>query len=438
MPDNIYVITDLGPGDGGKGSVIHALTNKVKPSLIIKRGGAQGSHGICTSFGDKFKFSQWGCGTFNGVPTYLSEQMVISPLGLYNESEELKRQGLYDPYVMLSAHPDCVCTTPLHTIESQLEEIKLGNNPRGTIGSGVGKAYRMYKNMSEDFTIFAKELTNREIVHRKIRKQAEYYRETYNNTVLYDCSVKDKKFVQDNLELLNDDGFLDYIEELFIKIGTKLRLSELKGELKCNGNVIVECSHGVLTDSETGLKPHVSAIRTLPKFTYDMLRDAGYEGRIINLAVHRAYEVRHGAGPVPTYDSEFTDRILPNNKAEENRWQGKIRAGALDLNLMRHGIKTSSETKFDGLCLTCFDQILADKRVWQLCSRYDTTKNETETPTEYFNRAKPIVEKLKIKEHISKDELIELIDSRLRQELGMGISMISVGCTEKEKIFNIK
>jgi hypothetical protein len=87
-------------------------------------------------------------------------------------------------------------------------------------------------------------------------------------------------------------------------------LRDLSEVLKGDGVAVVECSHGVLTDAETGLKPHVSAIRTLPKFTTEMLRSAGYNGEIINYAVHRAYEIRHGAGPMPTYDPESFDSRL--------------------------------------------------------------------------------------------------------------------------------
>ncbi len=143
MLENIYIVTDLGPGDGGKGGIVHFLSKKIGASVIIKRGGAQGSHGVRTSFGESFNFSQWGCGTLEGIPTYCSEQMIISPVGLENESDALKRLGIYEPYTLLSVDPNCICATPLHRISSQLEELVLGNNPRGTVGTGVGRACRM-------------------------------------------------------------------------------------------------------------------------------------------------------------------------------------------------------------------------------------------------------------------------------------------------------
>ena len=59
-----YTVTDLGGGDGGKGGVVHKLCSLRKPHTVIKVGGAQGHHGVTTSRGEQFAFSQFGCGTF--------------------------------------------------------------------------------------------------------------------------------------------------------------------------------------------------------------------------------------------------------------------------------------------------------------------------------------------------------------------------------------
>lgn len=436
MIDTIFIITDIGPGDGGKGSIIHTLTSKLKPSVIIKRGGAQGSHGINTYQGDKFQFSQWGCGTFNGVSTYLSEQLVVSPIGLINESDELCRHGIYDPFNMISASPDCICATPYHAIESQLEEIKLRNKPRGTIGSGVGRAYRMQRDLGDEYTIYTRELTDEEIIRRKIYKQIEYYKDKYK--IQFKYIDKDKGLVIENLNLLNDKRFAEYIIEAFNHVGKRLKLTSLENILEADGKAIVECSHGVLTDSECGLKPHTSAIRTLPSVTYNMLKNANYNGEIVNLAVHRAYEVRHGAGPIPTYNKEFTDIMIPNNHNDENRWQGKIRAGALDLNLMRHSLDISKDTKYNGICLTCFDQVLSNERTWKICDRYEIeAHNKNDRTTEYFEKAKPVVSDVHIPDKISKKELFGMINSLIADKLGIELSILSLGKTEKDKITKI-
>ena len=42
----IYAVTDLGPGDGGKGSVVHKISCMKRARTILKVGGAQGRHGV--------------------------------------------------------------------------------------------------------------------------------------------------------------------------------------------------------------------------------------------------------------------------------------------------------------------------------------------------------------------------------------------------------
>ena len=37
MTRAVYVITDLGPGDGGKGGVVHAVAKAQRAHTIIKR-----------------------------------------------------------------------------------------------------------------------------------------------------------------------------------------------------------------------------------------------------------------------------------------------------------------------------------------------------------------------------------------------------------------
>lgn len=436
MFNEIYVITDLGPGDGGKGSIVHALSCKTDASIIIKRGGAQGSHGVHTSLGESFNFSQWGCGTLEGVPTFLSEQMVISPVGLENESEALKKLGIFDPFKLLTCDPSCIVATPYHRIASQFEELLLKDKPRGTVGTGVGQAYRM-ASLGEEMTIRARDLTNRQIIRSKLQRQYDYYFERYGN-ITRDAFLPDdfQSYAANLILLLYDEDYFNYIIDVFDKIGKKLSFTSLNEVLKGGGTAIVECSHGVLTDAEMGLKPHVSAIRTLPIFANEMLKSAGYDGKIINYAVHRAYEIRHGAGPMPTYDPEFTARMLPGSHKDENRWQGAVRAGPLDLNLVKYALDISNEISFDGLALTWFDQILANNRTWPVCFRYQNRKKGDESIAEYLEHAEPLVCDFGIRNPIPVRELFNFVGKVLESFLKVPLKILSAGPTEKNKIYS--
>ena len=435
--NKVYIVTDFGPGDGGKGGIVHALScaQDDEVNLIIKRGGAQGSHGVCTSYGERFIFSQWGCGTLEGIPTYCSEQMVISPVGFKNEAEALQRLGIADPFLLLSIDPTCICATPFHRISSHLEELLLGKNPRGTIGTGVGCAYRMSKEHDESLTLRAKELQDTTMIRNKLRRQCAYYREKYRPTIRATILPEDLELADQDLDLLADDGYLQYCIDLFEAVGKKLSFAELSEVLDQDGTAIVECSHGVLTDAVVGFKPHVSAIRTLPKFANEMLRAAGYSDRIINLAVHRAYEIRHGAGPMPTYDPDFTKAMLPGSHKEENRWQGIVRAGALDLNLFRYALEYSKETPLDGLCLTWFDQIIQNGRIWPICPSYDNAPQSTDNYAEFLkSTACPRVKEYIIPQTNDGAELFHIVEEILRQYIKLPLTMLSIGPTEADKI----
>src|SRR6056297_1112515 len=120
----VYLVTDLGAGDGGKGGVVHKLAYSKRARTIVKVGGAQGSHGVRTAAGQSFAFSQFGCGTFEGVRTHLSHRIVIDPIGIMNEAMALRYEaGLHDPCSLLTIDESTLCNTPFHGIASRIKEL---------------------------------------------------------------------------------------------------------------------------------------------------------------------------------------------------------------------------------------------------------------------------------------------------------------------------
>lgn len=442
----IYIVTDLGPGDGGKGGVVHCISHMMRAHTILKAGGAQGSHGVCTSSGENFAFSQWGCGTFEGVRTHLTPRMVMSPEALLNEANDLRyRMGIHDPFGLLTVDELCLCATPYHGIASRLKELARGSNHRGTIGSGVGDAVRDQL-LHPDEVIRARDLSHTGLRDRlaaiRDRKRSEL-----QTTMESDILPQDQKLAQEECALLNDPGFLDHIVHTFQEVSRYVRFADLETVLARDGVGVLETSHGVLTDNHYGFHPHTSAIRTLPAFNQAMLREAGYEGDIVNIGVSRAYGIRHGAGPMPTADPALAECLLPGSSKEENRYQGKVRVGALDLVLLRYALDVcGGSTAFDGLAITWFDQIVKNG-VWNVCDRYLGTDDETlftpagtikvydgpdnrHTHQERLGKAllqcRPLIE--------SHEPSTQHCADLLAEKLGIRVRMISVGPTEKHKI----
>ena len=434
MAEKAYVITDLGPGDGGKGGVVESVAHRVHARVILKEGGAQGSHGVVLSDGRKFNFSQWGCATFQGTPSYLTSRFVMSPIGLLHEAAALQEAGVSDAFDLLSASPYCVCATPYHQVWSHLYEISLRDHPHGTVGTGVGKAFQMSQSDPE-MTIYADMLTDKTKVAAVLAKQREFVYDKYRSLTEADVLPEDRDILAHNLSALTNDDALEDILRLMLEAGKKVRLEDMQDVLRQSGNIVVERSHGVLTDAETGLKPHVSSLRTLPKFSELSLRLNGFEGEVVHYGVHRAYSLRHGAGPLPTEDSRLLETLLPGSHKDTNRWQGEVRVGPLDFVLLNYALMAClGDTKFDGICVTWFDQIVKNK-TWHYCTNY-VLGDKVFLPyrlknIEILKAVKPDVIQMRIPE--SRDAQVELCRKLFGAYTNLPVRMISFGPCKEDK-----
>ncbi len=457
MTKKIYIVTDLGPGDGGKGGVVHKISHMTSAHTLLKVGGAQGSHGVCTSSGEKFAFSQFGCGTFEGVKTHITSRFVVTPEGLLNEATALRYQcGVHAPFDLLTVDETALCATPYHGIASRLKEMARGNNPRGTIGTGVGEAFRDSLRLPE-LAIYARDLSRADLRDLVAAVRDQKLRDL-QPIIGGDFLPQDQSAVEEEVDRLNDPGFLDYIVTRFRAVAAQAKIVDhdyLKKILSREGIAVVETSHGILTDNLHGFHPHTSAIRTLPRFTQAMLRESGFTSDIVNIGVCRAYAIRHGAGPMPTADPDMGERLLPGSNKDENRYQGKVRVGPLDLVLLRYAIEVcGGPTAFDGLAITWFDQIQKNK-AWKVCNRYSGTDDQTcFTPSgaikvrhgegkaqyayqerlgEALLKCKPEITTHELPPGAEQQECTKLCAGVLGERLGVPVRMLSFGPTEKHK-----
>lgn len=440
---NIY---DLGPGDGGKGGVVHYYSNYYNAHTVLKVGGAQGNHGVRTNE-HSFAFSQWGCGTFEGIPTYITSNFVVCPDSLISEAEALIKLGVTDVYELMTVSELCVCSTPYHGLTSRIKELLLGNSPRGTIGSGVGQAFRR-NNTNPDLTIkmmdFKKGIDYIRKKLLRIRACEKDIVSCLSTDNLLSVDVNDYKL---EYSLFSDDGFFDFIIESYKKVIRNINVvnegQHFGNILKLDGYAVVESSHGVLTDSVVGFNPHTSALRTLPQFTNSLLRRNGYIGPIKNIGVHRAYSIRHGAGPLPTCDDKID--LLPGSYKDENRYQGKIRVGPLDFVLLRYACDHVSGF-LDGLAITWFDQIFKNGR-WDICDQYSNVDESfcspySIIPVEYgFDNSKitkslinvvPVIETIGLPELIS--DQFELCCKIVFDKLKVPVDLVSFGPMDSHKV----
>ena len=458
MPtEKIIIVFDLGPGDGGKGGIVHKLCHHHRAHTVIKVGGAQGSHGVVTKR-YKFAFSHWGCGTFEGVKTHITPLMIINPEGLLYEADGLRYWGLPEAFDLLTVDERALCSTPYHGIASRLKELARKSNPRGTIGTGVGEAYRDSTKCPE-LAIRARDLAGD--LRPKLSQLRDYQIAELDEIINGEFLEADQEAVADEVDLLQDDGFLDYSVACFLTAGQRLNVVD-PDHLKCkvfdeDGVAVVESSHGVLTDNQYGFRPHVSAIRTLPSFLEKMLVGAGFDGEITKMGVHRAYTIRHGAGPMPTADPTMAEDLLPDSHKQVNRYQGEVRVGPLDLVLLRYAIEVcGGPGAIDGLAITWFDQIVRNG-VWHICGRYDQYAREFFVADGHIRKfngdpaglgeyqhglcsslfaCKPKVSSIDLPS--SREGQYRLCDRELHEKLGIPVHLVSFGPTERDKLLEEK
>ncbi len=455
----VFLVTDLGPGEGGKGGVVHKISCEMNAHAIIKRGGGQGSHGVRTTAGQSFNFSHFGCGTFEGVRTHICDRMVIDPNALMYEGESLKYKcGIRNVFDLLTVEENVLCVTPFHRMASCLRELSRKNNPKGTVGVGVGEAI-LDSEKYPDLTIRVEDLDKlylREKLEAVRVRKLQDLQGIIDGTFLDD----DHDLALELISSLRNQNFSQAIVESFANMPTLVKVvdpSYLKREiLSRDGVVVVESSHGILTDRYYGFHPHTTQLRTVPSVTLDLLKENDYDGDVVRLGVTRAYQIRHGAGPMVTHDRAMDEVLISGSSKDENRWQGKVRVGPLDLVSLRYAINVCGGPEaFDGIAVTWFDQIQAQAE-WKICDKYTETGDcdffsgdgeikvrhgvgleqldHQERLGKILRGCGPCLDSYDISPDASRESLIDLCDGVLEEKLGIPLAMISFGPTEDDKI----
>src|SRR4028118_2130871 len=109
----VTVVTDLGFGDAGKGSVTDYLGRHGAVAVVRFNGGGQAAHNVVTPDHIHHTFRQFGSASFvPGIKTHLSRFMLVSPLHLWNEAQELTAKGVPNAIFRLSIDEDTLIVSP--------------------------------------------------------------------------------------------------------------------------------------------------------------------------------------------------------------------------------------------------------------------------------------------------------------------------------------
>ncbi len=329
------IVVDLGYGDAGKGTIVDWLCasarrtaghgaedgdgdgdGRQRPVQAVVRfnGGAQAAHHVLAPDGTPHPFAQFGSGTFTpGTSTFLSRHMLVDPLALVAEAEQLAKRGVAAPLSLVAVDRDALLTTPYHRAVNQAREGARGAGRHGSCGMGIGETAAYALDCPDDAPragdISAPGTLRRKLERLRDKALGDIAALTGDVTATLPRAADLVSVYREvgALVTLTGDGYL----------ATLLRA----------GPVVFEGAQGVLLDEWRGFHPYTTWSTTTFENAEALLAEAGAAGAATRLGVTRTYQTRHGPGPFPTEDPAL---LVSEQHNTGGRWQGPFRAGHLD------------------------------------------------------------------------------------------------------------
>ncbi|MEN6336612.1 MAG: adenylosuccinate synthetase [Phycisphaerales bacterium] len=332
-------------GDEGKGRMTHVFASQAKgPSVVVRyNGGPQAGHTVVREDGVGHVFHHFGSGTLDGSATYLSRFFICNPLLWIGENKDLGQYVEPKFYV----DPASPITTPYDMLINREVERARGSQRHGSCGYGVNET--VVRLCEGKFPLFAWNMECKDFAE-KVRAIRDVY---LPNRLASLGLVPSDNLRQACASSLLFDEFMDSAAAFH----TAAR-PMLASELERWNTVIFEGSQGLCLDETFRFFPHVTRSRTgLPNIV-TICESAGISELDV-VYVTRAYTTRHGHGPLPTEDASLSYKDATN---VENEWQGSLRFGCLDIDLIGEAVRGDRKKRGNlkvkfSLAITCMDQV---------------------------------------------------------------------------------
>lgn len=418
---NHLAVVGLGWGDESKGSTIDYLAYKAQEWLdpyaftVRFNGGHQAAHNVVLSDGREHTFSQYGSGTFRGLPTILSRFMVVEPIGFMRERQHLLDLGIGEYPGMVIVDSSCLIATPWHMALNREAE-RSRDEPHGTCGLGFGEtvAYDL------DYPGWGP----------RVRDLFDIPRLQQKLWAIHGHCVASRVPVQ-HIDV--EAVIRQYVNWAFaVSILSSETIYQIIGEGPC----IFEGAQGVLLDEWHGFHPHTTWSTTTYE-NIDQLVDNPDD--VERLGVVRTYTTRHGAGPLPT-ESDVLTELLREKHNEDSGAQGSFRCGDFDAVAHRYAVDVCG--RVDSLVVSHMD--VADRLNLKICTGYSVDDHQWWSPTisdhhdltaqaqmtEKMNRAVPYLTPLDRRyDSIRHGTVVHEIE----KWLGVPVSLTSWGPTAEDK-----
>ena len=332
-------------GDEGKGKIVDLLTPHF--SIVARyQGGHNAGHTVYVN-GTKFILRLIPSGILHaGITCVIGNGVVIDPQALFNEMDELTKNGIdLGNRILISDKAHLIL--PYHRDLDLLSEARRGERKIGTTSRGIGPAY---EDKIARRGIRVGDLNDRDGLEQNIRDNV-----TARNRLVQD-STMDWQPVFEQL-LTHAERMRPMMRDVSVL---------LTGAMRAGKSILFEGAQGTLLDIDHGTYPYVTSSNAS---VGGVCTGLGIPPRAIGrvLGVVKAYTTRVGEGPLPT---ELSDEI-GNRLRESGNEYGAVtgrprRCGWYDAVAVRYGVRING---LDGLALTKLDVLDGLERI-DICTSY--------------------------------------------------------------------
>ena len=360
----VDVILGLQWGDEGKGKIVDYLADKYD---IIARfqGGPNAGHTLYID-GVKHVLHTIPSGIFReGKINYIGNGVVIDPVTLLKEIENLEKQGIpVKERLIISKRANLIL--PTHKILDAASESSKGSSKIGSTLKGIGPTYmdktgrnglRVGDILEDDFIV------KYELLKAKHLQLLQIYNFDYELSEL-------------------EDSWFDAIEKLkeYKQVESVYFINEA---LKKGKKILAEGAQGSMLDIDFGTYPFVTSSNTISAAVCTGLGiSPKHIGEVIGIT--KAYCTRVGSGPFPSELTDETGEKLRKEGAEFGATTGRPRrCGWIDLPALNYACLINGVTK---LVITKAD-ILNAFDEFGVCTHYKYDGKETkDLPYDMVNR----------------------------------------------------
>jgi len=416
------IVTGAQFGDEGKGKIIDILCEDYD---VVARfqGGDNAGHTVVVN-GQKFKLHLIPSGVMRRKRLLIGPGVVVNPISLRREMEELKSRGFELTSRELGIDMKAGVIMPYHILLDTLSDERSGI---GTTHRGIGFAYQDKFGRVE---IQMADLVDEESFWKKVDEIAPLKEILIERLGGDKNAVRDEEKFREYLEI--GKSVKDYLTDVSLEVNERLDRGEA---------ILAEGAQGTFLDVIHGTYKYVTSSFTISSSACVNL---GVSPKKVDkiVGVTKAYTTRVGAGPFPTeIHDEIGDRIRSVGGEFGTTTGRPRRCGWYDAVLMRKAVKLNGYTE---LAVTKLDVLGGLKKI-KICVAYELDGKELEYPperTEDLMRCKPIYEELEgWEENIGNAKDISDLPKNARRYLermeelaGIPITTVSVGEERKQTI----